>query len=165
MDFAELSKFASQLYDDTSAIKNNTKKLNSEKIYQFIDEISLLRKPIKEYFDMTEGEYYEEESDHGLTLQDNDLPLKELHDRVLLNHVDGSLTEEEINFTYNHEDPYAENNEYDPEVDLHLISFSLQVIGAVSSNTRIGNIRNILSRDALLSIGLATNSVAQYQNK
>lgn len=165
MDFAELSKFASQLYDDTSAIKNNTKKLDSEKIYQFIDEISLLRKPIKEYFNMTEGEYYEEESDHGLTLQDNDLPLKKLHDRVLLNHVDGSLTEEEINFTYNHEDPYAENNEYDVETDLHLVSFSLQVIGAVSSNTRIGNIRNILSRDALLSIGLATNSIVEYQNK
>lgn len=164
MDFAELSKFASQLYDDTNAIKNNTKKIDSEKIYQFIDEISLLRKPIKEYFNMTEEEYYEEESDHGLTLQNDNQVLSKLHDRVLLNHVDGSLTEEEINFTYNHEDPYAENGKYNVEVDLHLISFSLQVIGAVSSNTRIGNIRNILSRDALLSIGLATNSVVEYQN-
>lgn len=164
MDYSEISKFASQLYDDTKAIVAKEKELDTEKVYDFIDQISLLRKPIKEYFDMTEDEYYQEESDHGLTLTNPKQTLGELHDRVLLNHVDGSLTQEEINFTYNHEDPFSEGD-YKPEVDLHLISFSFQVIGAVSSNTRIGNIRNILSRDALLSVGLAANAINKWSNK
>ncbi|MGR3742421.1 hypothetical protein [Companilactobacillus sp. DQM5] len=164
MNFSEISEFASKLYDDTKDIENKKKKLDVEKIYEFIDEISLLRKPIKEYFDMTENEYYEEESDHGLTLQDKDQKLSQLHDRVLLNHVDGSMTKEEINFTYNHENPYDDDGKYQPIEDLHIISFAFEIIGAVSANTRIGNIRNILSRDALLSIGLAANAVDQWQN-
>lgn len=165
MNFSEISTFASSLYDDTKDIEQKNKKLDAQKIYEFIDEISLLRKPIAEYFDMTENEYYQEESDHGLTLQNEKQKLSELHDRVLVNHVDGSLVNEEINFTYNHENPYDDNGEYLPVEDLNLISFSLQVIGAVSANTRIGNIRNILSRDALLSVGLAANAVDQWQNQ
>ncbi|GKQ43237.1 hypothetical protein RD055328_11600 [Companilactobacillus sp. RD055328] len=165
MNFSEISKFASTLYDETDDIVQKNKKLDTKKVYKLIDEISLLRQPIAEYFDMTENEYYQEESDHGLTLQDEKQKMSDLRDRVLLNHVDGSLVNEEINFTYNHETPYDDDGQYLPAEDLHLISFSLQVIGAVSSNTRIGNIRNILSRDALLSVGLAAHAVDEWQNK
>ncbi|MDO1605748.1 hypothetical protein Q2T76_06715 [Lactobacillus sp. YT155] len=165
MNFSKVSEFATNLYDDIDNIKKKKSKLDAEKVYEFVDQISLLRKPFKEYFEMTENEYYEEESDHGLTLQHKDKKLKNMRDRVLVNHVDGSILNNEINFTYNHETPYDENGKYQVEGDLHLISFSLQVIGAVGANTKIGDIRNSLSKDALLSLGLAARAVNEWQNK
>lgn len=111
---------------------------------------------------MTEDDYYQNESDHLLTLQSPDHKLSELHDRVQVNHVDGSLDAHEVNFSYNHEDPFA-SGEYKAKTDIDLVSFAFTVIGAVYDNTIVADVRNSLSKDAVLSIGLAAYAIEAWQ--
>ena len=111
---------------------------------------------------MTEEDYYQNESDHRLTLQNPKNKLSELHDRVQVNHVDGSLDAHEVNFTYNHEDPYI-SEDYKVKTDLNIVNYSFTVIGAVYDNTIVADVRNSLSRDAILSIGLAAHAIEEWQ--
>ena len=85
-----------------------------------------------------------------------------MHDRVQVNHVDGSLEGHDINFTYNHEDPYAEK-EYQVKTDINLVNYSFTVIGAVYDNTIVADVRNSISKDAILSIGLAAHAIEEWQ--
>ena len=82
-------------------IINGQQDLNTKRIYNEINSLSILDKPIEEYFDMTQDEYYNSEFDGKLTLLHLDQPLRELNDRILTNHVDGYVDQEEINLTYN----------------------------------------------------------------
>ena len=58
-------------------------------------------------------------------MQNEKQSLSELKDRVLVNHVDGSLAISELIFTYNHEHPYA-NGTYNVTNDLHTIEYALE---------------------------------------
>lgn len=162
MNSETISKLAEWLDKNDVDIEKKNEKMNATEVYDIIDSLEVLRKPIKEYFDMTEDDYYQNESDHRLTLQNPTHKLSELHDRIQVNHVDGSLSEHEINFTYNHEDPYAKGK-YAAKTDLNLINYSFVVIGAVYNNTIVADIRNSISKDAILSIGLAARAIEDWQ--
>ncbi|PMD67901.1 hypothetical protein [Companilactobacillus nuruki] len=160
MNSETISNLADWLYTNRTKIEDKSEEFDAQKVYDILDSLEVLRKPIKDYFDMTEDDYYQNESDHRLTLQNPDNKLIELHDRVQVNHVDGSLAGHEINFTYNHEDPYADGN-YKVKTDINLIDYSFTVIGAVYDNTIIADLRNAISKDAILSIGLAAHAVEE----
>ena len=162
MNSETISKLAEKLYEDRNKIEEKSQTFEAQAVYDILDSLEVLRKPIKEYFDMTEDDYYQNESDHRLTLQSPTHKLSELHDRVQVNHVDGSLDAHEINFTYNHEDPYA-GGDYKVKTDLNLVSFAFTVIGAVYDNTIDADVRNSLSKDAVLSIGLAAHAIEAWQ--
>lgn len=130
---------------------------SAEQVYQVIDNLGILKEPIQNYFAKTEEEYYEQESDHKLTLLNLDQKLGALHDRILTNHVDGFVDKDEINLTYNHEDPYQDGL-YAPIVDLHVLVYSLKVIGAVES-IAAADLKRVLSKDAILSLGLAAHAL------
>ncbi|WP_338232945.1 hypothetical protein [Companilactobacillus muriivasis] len=162
MNSETISKLAEKLYEDRNKIEEKSQTFEAQAVYDILDSLEVLRKPIREYFDMTEDDYYQNESDHRLTLQSPTHKLSELHDRVQVNHVDGSLDAHEINFTYNHEDPYA-GGDYKVKTDLNLVSFAFTVIGAVYDNTIVADVRNSLSKDAVLSIGLAAHAIEAWQ--
>ena len=162
MNSETISTLADWLYTNRKKIEDKSEKFDAQKVYDILDSLEVLRKPIKEYFDMTEDDYYQNESDHRLTLQNPDQKLSELHDRVQVNHVDGSLEGHDINFTYNHEDPYAEK-EYQVRTDINLVNYSFTVIGAVYDNTIVADVRNSISKDAILSIGLAAHAIEEWQ--
>lgn len=162
MNSETISKLAEKLYEDRKQIEDKSQAFDAQEVYDILDSLEVLRKPIKEYFDMTEDDYYQNESDHRLTLQNPNQKLSELHDRVQVNHVDGSLDAHEINFTYNHEDPYA-GGDYKVKTDLNLVSFAFTVIGAVYDNTIVADVRNSLSKDAVLSIGLAAHAIEDWK--
>ena len=84
--------------------------------------------------------------------------LTDLHDRILTNHVDGYADQNKINLTYNHENPY-EDDFYNESVDLHVVTYSLKVIGAVQVIAP-KVLQEVLSKDAVLSIGLAAHALA-----
>ena len=162
MNSETISTLADWLYTNRNKIEDKSEKFDAQKVYDILDSLEVLKKPIKEYFDMTEDDYYQNESDHRLTLQNPDQKLSELHDRVQVNHVDGSLEGHDINFTYNHEDPYAEK-EYQVKTDINLVNYSFTVIGAVYDNTIVADVRNSISKDAILSIGLAAHAIEEWQ--
>lgn len=163
MNSETISEFGEWLDDNASKIENNSVKFDAQRVYAVIDNLEILRKPVQEYFDMTEEAYYENESDHRLTLQNPDAKLSELKDRVLVNHIDGSLADHDVNFTYNHENPFPDGK-YSPKVDVDLVNYSFVVIGAVFANTIVADIRNSLSKDAILSVALAAKAIADWQD-
>lgn len=162
MQLATISQVADWLEEHTTAISQRQEVLDTAKILQLLDELQILRQPLSNYWQMTEEEYYQNESDHQLTLQNEQQVLAQLHDRVLVNHVDGSFSKNELHFTYNHEDPYA-NQKYDVVSDLHTLEYGLEIIGAIQANTILADLRNNLSQDAVLSLGIAVHAVEQWQ--
>lgn len=162
MQAEALSQMGDWLEDHATAIAAGKAQLDVQAINDLLDNLGVLRHPVQEYLIMTEEQYYENESDHRLTLQNEKQPLSELKDRVLVNHIDGSLANSELNFTYNHEHPYA-NGTYNLTNDLHTIEYALEVIGAVTANTIMADVRNNLSQDAVLSVALAAHAVGQWQ--
>lgn len=151
-----------KLADDLALLQDKVlgkeQSFNADAVYKIIDGLGVLDKPIKDYFNMTEDQYYESESDHKLTLVNLSEKLTDLHDRILTNHVDGYVDKDQIHLTYNHENPY-EDDFYNPEVDYHVITYSLKVIGAVQS-VAAKDLQGVLSKDAVLSLGLATYALA-----
>ncbi|UQS83084.1 hypothetical protein [Bombilactobacillus thymidiniphilus] len=160
----KVSQLADWLEDNVEQIVAHKQYLDVQKVYELLDNLAVLRQPVQDYLTMTEEDYYENESDHRLTLHNSEQVLADLADRVLVNHVDGSFINSEINFSYNHENPYFTEN-YDVQVDLHLIEYALEVIGAVASNTIMSDVRNNLSPDAVLSVALAAHAVGKWQQK
>ena len=151
-----------KLADDLALLQDKVlgkeQSFNADAVYKIIDGLGVLDKPIKDYFNMTEDQYYESESDHKLTLVNLSEKLTDLHDRILTNHVDGYVDKDQIHLTYNHENPY-EDDFYNPEVDYHVITYSLKVIGAVQS-VAAKDLQGVLSKDAVLSLGLAIYALA-----
>lgn len=134
-------------------ILSGEQNFDAEAVYKAIDSLGVLNNPIKDYFGLTQEQYYEAESDHKLTLIKLDDKLINLHDRILTNHVDGFVDKDEINLTYNHENPYQDDM-YNKEVDYRVITYSLKVIGAVQAIVA-KDLQEVLSKDAVLSLGLA----------
>lgn len=152
-------ELADELAEAQDKILNGEAKLDTGRVYQAIDDLGVLNDPISNYFDRTEDEYYETESDHYLALTNLTGKLGDLHDRILTNHVDGFVDKDEINLTYNHENAYVEDN-YVPRTDLHVLVYGLKVIGAVEA-IAAADLRNVLSKDAVLSFGLAAHALAE----
>ncbi|MCX8723996.1 MULTISPECIES: hypothetical protein [Lactobacillus] len=158
MEKLDTVTLADNLAENQESILNQETDFDAEAVYQAIDNLHVLHNPIKDYFEMTEDQYYEAESDHKLTLIDLSDKLTDLHDRILTNHVDGYANKDQINLTYNHEDPY-EDDFYNESVDLHVVIYSLKVIGAVQAIAP-KVLQEVLSKDAVLSIGLAAHALA-----
>ena len=158
MNKLDTMMLADDLALSQDAILNGEQDFDAEAVYKVIDNLHVLNNPIKDYFDLTEEQYYAAESDHKLTLIKMDDKLVDLHDRILTNHVDGFVDKDEINLTYNHEDPYADDV-YDAATDYHVIVYSLKVIGAVQAIAE-RDLQEVLSKDAVLSIGLAAYALA-----
>jgi len=152
-------ELADELAEAQDKILNGEAKLDTGRVYQAIDDLGVLNDPISNYFDRTEDEYYETESDHYMALTNLTGKLADLHDRILTNHVDGFVDKDEINLTYNHEDVYVEGN-YVPRTDMHVLVYGLKVIGAVEA-IAAADLRNVLSKDAVLSLGLAAHALAE----
>ncbi len=159
MEKLDTMMLADDLALSQDKILNGEQNFDAEAVYKAIDELHVLAHPIKDYFSMTEEQYYEAESDHKLTLLNLSEQLVDLHDRILTNHVDGFVDQDQIHLTYNHEDPY-EDDLYNPETDYHVLVYSLKVIGAVKS-VAAKDLQKVLSKDAVLSLGLAAHALAQ----
>lgn len=148
---------ADELASSQDQIISGEERLDLEKIFTEIDNLHILDKPIKDYLSMKSEDYYDE-SDSKLTLLNMDQPLSEVEDRILTNHVDGYVDKNEINLTYNHENPFEDGN-YDRATDFHVLLYSLKVIGAVRAVDAV-DLQKVLSKDAVLSLGLAANALA-----
>ncbi|WEV70769.1 hypothetical protein OZY43_07485 [Lactobacillus sp. ESL0785] len=159
MNKLETMNLADNLASNQEKILNKEEDFDAEAVYQAIDSLHVLNKPVKDYFDMTQEQYYETESDHKLTLIKLSENLTDLHDRILTNHVDGFVDKDEINLTYNHENPY-EDDFYNSGVDFHVIVYSLKVISAVQA-IAFKDLQEVLSKDAVLSIGLAAHALTE----
>lgn len=155
----DIMTLADDLALSQDQILQGQQSLDDKQIYLAIDSLHVLKKPIKAYFSMSEDQYYQTESDHLLTLLNLDQKLTQLHDRILTNHVDGYVDKDEINLTYNHEDPY-EDGSYDKNTDYHVLTYSLKIIGAVQA-IAAQDLQKVLSKDAVLSLGLATYALKQ----
>lgn len=159
MDKLATMELADELAAAQDKILNGEEKLDTARVYQVIDDLGVLNDPISKYFDRTEDEYYETESDHYLALTNLSSKLGDLHDRILTNHVDGFVDKDEINFTYNHENAYADDS-YVAREDMHVLLYGLKVIGATLAITP-EDVRSVLSKDAVLSLGLAAHALAE----
>lgn len=159
MEKLDTMMLADDLALSQDKVLNGEQNFDAEAVYKIIDNLHVLNNPIKDYFAMTQEQYYEAESDHKLTLLNLSEKLVDLHDRILTNHVDGFVDKDEINLTYNHENPY-EDDLYNPKVDYHVLVYSLKVIGAVQS-IAAKDLQEVLSKDAVLSLGLAAYTLAQ----
>ncbi|GBG05262.1 hypothetical protein NR996_05700 [Lactobacillus rodentium] len=149
---------ADELAASQDKIISGEEKLDLERIFSEIDSLKVLDKPIKDYLSMKVEDYDDGESDGKLTLLDMNQALSDVQDRILTNHVDGYVDKNEINLTYNHEAPFEDGN-YDRATDLHVLLYSLKVIGAVRAIDET-DLRKVLSKDAVLSLGLAANTLA-----
>ncbi|MGN1407758.1 hypothetical protein [Lactobacillus sp.] len=159
MDKLATMELADELAAAQDKILNGEEKLDTARVYQAIDDLGVLNDPISKYFDRTEDEYYETESDHYLALTNLSSKLGDLHDRILTNHVDGFVDKDEINFTYNHENAYADDT-YVAREDMHVLVYGLKVIGATLAIAP-EDVRSVLSKDAVLSLGLAAHALAE----
>jgi hypothetical protein len=88
-------------------------------------------------------------------------PLAELEDRIMVNHVDGSITEDQVNFTYNHEPVF--DSGYAPKKDLNIVKFGLEVIGAVATSGHLQTVAAALSPDAMVTLVVAAHRFATWQ--
>ncbi|MDO4912458.1 MAG: hypothetical protein Q3960_02765 [Lactobacillus sp.] len=152
-------KLADDLAQNQAAFLAGKQTFDATPVFEAIDELEVLDKPIAEYFEMKVEEYDQTESDHKLTLLDLSQKLADVKDRVLVNHVDGFVDKHEINFTYNHENPWA-SDQYNKEVDYHVVTYALKVISAVLAIAK-SDLQEVISKDAVLSIGLAARALSQ----
>lgn len=159
MEKLDTMMLADDLALSQDKILSGEQNFDAEKIYQIIDGLKVLNNPIKSYFDLTQEQYYTAESDHQLTLLNLSENLVDVQDRILTNHVDGFVDKDEINLTYNHENPY-EDDLYNKTVDYHVLTYSLKVIGAVQAIAE-KDLQEVLSKDAVLSLGLAAHALAK----
>ena len=109
MEKLDTMMLADDLALSQDKILSGEQHFDADAVYKVIDGLNVLNNPIKDYFNMTEEQYYEAESDHKLTLIKLSNKLVDLHDRILTNHVDGYVDKDEINLTYNHENPYEDD--------------------------------------------------------
>lgn len=161
MDKFAIMTLADDLTLSQEQILSGQQDLDIERIYKALDGLKVLAKPVQSYLDASQESYYNsEESDHKLDLLHLSEPMQDVHDRILTDHVDGFVDQGKIHLTYNHEDPYADGV-YDPEVDFHVLAYSLKVIGAVYSIAS-EDLCKVLSKDAVLSIALTANALTAH---
>ncbi|KRL47568.1 hypothetical protein [Lacticaseibacillus manihotivorans] len=161
MEQYSISELADWLEAQSDALLAKSVAFPETKVQAVVDYLKVLKHPAAAYLDTLQGHYDRHESDHKLNLLADKAPLAELEDRVMVNHVDGSITEDHINFTYNHE-PVFEGG-YAAKKDLNIIKFGLEVIGAVATTGHIETESSVLSPDAMVTLIVAAHSFAKWQ--
>lgn len=161
MDQFEISELADWLEANHAGLLDKTTALPEEKVLAAVDYLKVLKQPAADYLNMLQGHYFKEESDHKLNLLDDAQPVAAIQDRIMVNHVDGSITEDTLNFTYNHE-PVFEHG-YDETTDLNIIKYGLEVIGAVATTGHLEMVTAALSPDAILTLLVAAHTFRQWQ--
>ncbi|MCX2454916.1 hypothetical protein [Lacticaseibacillus nasuensis] len=161
MDQFEISELADWLEANHDALLAKTTLLPEAKVAAAVDYLEVLAHPAADYLNMLQGNYFREESDHKLNLLDDKAPVAKLEDRIMVNHVDGSITEDKLNFTYNHEPVF--DGEYAAAVDLNIVKYGLEVIGAVATTGHLQTVTAALSPDAVLTLLVAAHTFAQWQ--
>lgn len=161
MDQFGISDLADWLEAHNDQLLAKTEPFPATKVNDAVDFLKGLKHPAADYLDMKQGQYYQAESDHKLNLLADDQPLRKLEDRIMVNHVDGSITEDTLNFTYNHE-PVFENG-YSAKQDLNIVKFGLEVIGAVATTGHVETVAEALSPDALVTLIVAATQLVSWQ--
>ncbi|KRM72019.1 hypothetical protein [Lacticaseibacillus brantae] len=161
MDQFGISRLADWLEDNTQAILDKKVKLDLAEILAAVDYLGVLDRPAKTYLNQRQASYYRDESDHKLNLIDDQALLTNTQDRIMVNHVDGAVEDDEIKFTYNHEPVFDEG--YHAKKDLNLLKYGLEVIGAAASTGHFDAVQHALSKDAVLSLILAGNQLVTWQ--
>ncbi len=164
MDEYGVSALADWLEEHTGALLDKKELLDLNKVYATIDYLGVLNNPAVSYPEMSQETYFKSESDKKLSLLDEKNRLATLDDRIMVNHVDGSVTDDEINFKYNHDTPMTDGD-YHARKDLEILKFGLEVIGAVSVTGHAETVRAALSSDAVVSLVLAANAFHDWQVK
>ena len=159
---AEIAKLADWLEAHKDGITDRSTKLDKKQIFTVIDGLSIFDQPIASYFDMTEDQYDRSVSDHKFTIEEGRHKLPEIKDRIMINHLDGAVDEGELNFTYNHETAIQES--YQVKVDLNILTYGLEVLGAAAGITTPEVIQKNLSKDAAISLAIAAENVARWQD-
>lgn len=161
MDQFSISNLADWLEAHNDDLMAKKSQLDSNKVYAIVDYLKVLKKPAEKYLHMKQADYYIIESDHKLNLPDDNAPLTATHDRIMVNHVDGSIKNDQLNFTYNHEPVF--DGVYTPQRDLNIVKYGLEVIGAVATSGHIETVSAALSPDAVLTLVLAATAFSSYQ--
>nr|SFZ88692.1 hypothetical protein LREN565_1805 [Loigolactobacillus rennini] len=157
-----LSQLADYLEEHNDQIKIGDEKLATESIYTALNQLHVLKQPVQDYFTISEDQYYQQESDHLLTLQGGTKPLSDLQDRIIVTHTDGEPSDGSLRYNYAHEDAYSAG--YDVQTDLHILTYGLEVIGATEQLDH-ELVQNNLAKDAVLSLALAARAIAAWQTK
>ncbi|GAN41176.1 putative uncharacterized protein [Lacticaseibacillus paracasei NRIC 1981] len=161
MDQFSISNLADWLEAHNDDLMAKKTQLDPNKVYAIVDYLKVLKKPAEKYLHMKQADYYTTESDHKLNLPDDNVPLTATHDRIMVNHVDGSIKNDQLNFTYNHEPVF--DGGYTPQRDLNIVKYGLEVIGAVATSGHIETVSAALSPDAVLTLVLAATAFSSYQ--
>lgn len=163
MEKLSISELADWLEANMQAIAAKKIQFDPTRVYPLLDALHVLPASVTTYFDMTQEQYYEQVSDHELNLVNGQkAKLADIKDRYMVNHVDGVLSDDNINFAYNHENAYP-NGEYDVTQDLHVLTYGLEVVGAVAT-INVDLVTRDLSRDAVISLALAAQHIAAWQS-
>ncbi|MGO2743780.1 MAG: hypothetical protein ACTIAB_00235 [Lacticaseibacillus paracasei] len=161
MDQFSINNLADWLEAHNDDLMAKKTQLDPNKVYAIVDYLKVLKKPAEKYLHMKQADYYTTESDHKLNLPDDNAPLTATHDRIMVNHVDGSIKNDQLNFTYNHEPVF--DGGYTPQRDLNIVKYGLEVIGAVATSGHIETVSAALSPDAVLTLVLAATAFSSYQ--
>lgn len=161
MDQFSISNLADWLEAHNDDLMAKKTQLDPNKVYAIVDYLKVLKKPAEKYLHMKQADYYTIESDHKLNLPDDNAPLTATHDRIMVNHVDGSIKNDQLDFTYNHEPVF--DGGYTPQRDLNIVKYGLEVIGAVATSGHIETVSAALSPDAVLTLLLAATAFSSYQ--
>lgn len=161
MDQFGISELADWLEANNDKLLDKAALMPTDKVLAAVDYLKVLKQPAPAYLAMKQGTYDGEESDHKLNLMADERPLAEVEDRIMVNHVDGSITKDEINFTYNHEPVFEDG--YEAKKDLNIVKFGLEVIGAVATSGHLATITAALSPDAAVTLIVAATRFRQWQ--
>lgn len=81
MEQLTMVSLADKLSAQHDIIISDKQTINVADIFEQIDNLHILQKSAKEYIDMTQEQYYDQESDGKLTILQMDKPLKLLKDQ------------------------------------------------------------------------------------
>lgn len=163
MEKLAISDLADWLEANMQTIIDKEIQFDPTRVYPLLDDLHVLPASVTTYFDMSQEQYDEKVSDHKLNLATNSKDkLSDITDRYMVNHVDGVLSEGDVHFTYNHENTYV-NGQYDVMQDLHVLTYGLEVVGAVAT-INVNLITHDLSKDAVMSLALAAQHIANWQS-
>lgn len=163
MEKLAISDLADWLEANMQTIIDKEIQFDPTRVYPLLDDLHVLPASVTTYFDMSQEQYDEKVSDHKLNLATNSKDkLSDITDRYMVNHVDGVLSEGDVHFTYNHENTDV-NGQYDVMQDLHVLTYGLEVVGAVAT-INVNLITHDLSKDAVMSLALAAQHIANWQS-
>ena len=162
MDQFGVTALADWLEEQSDALLSKKTIINLDRVYKAVDYLNVLKNTAAAYPEMSEETYLKTESDKKLSLLDDHDTLAELEDRIMVNHVDGSISGSDFAFKYNHDTPFVDGK-YNARKDLEILKFGLEVVGAVTGASKLADVTEALSPDAAVSFLLAANAFHKWQ--